>query len=1004
MSTVKSHINVLVLYTQISKQERFDIVLEQLSANAEIVQPVKICHDLDGFRAELRSKPDTYHVIIVHQASFENELWREVLYVSKLQNKFSEVIVIFGDKSNPDRATASEILVSGCFAYFEHSFEPDVLLGYVSASKNYYDERSARLQLSAEINRETDIRAIACQIAERLKPLTNWDGITISLLNRRRMPDDTPTDNFYRTLLYTSYKTVNWNLLRPTDRDLLIDKFVKGEISRCVFPDPSTDKDIKELFNVDGETPNVKSWIVMVLRHAGEPIGLVTLDGYTEQQFNYGNVNEIGLEQIANQSAAALKNAERLRSMQRLSNALTSLDRCQGLNEVLEALAQQACELVEGLFSYIVVPDEPKTHLAFEAAWSHHHREKFIETLKAQVRFRHPGDHDYRPGFSLIDPAYNSLPNVKGLTTLAYEKPRVHLLEHHADNTYVEPDSEAKENYYPFVYSFQTGPTGGKLHRRITESDVAIPILDGAEVLGVINVEHEHPYAFTEEHLRLLGQLAEFAAIAIRNRTAQERVKNLFQLSVFPHNESISLGMLSEVFNSIARKVKDASNASFVTIFAVQDNRSFYLGISNEIAPEFIRRGARIGTAEAEGHTFWCIRNKQPVIIPDTAAYQKSPGAFKDILGQSYYRKNGSPILINEKTDLSEIKTVVCLPMLLTEKFEQDGNTAESDIAVGAIWMHFNYERNFSVQEINDFLFFARLAAVTARNEETLKLKALEAEIGLKRDKAAIAEELVTSATKFFELKGAAYYEYLPDKHRLSLVASNINPPLATEMQLGKGLAGMLAAGNDKRSKKHGTDYLYSQGYLHVPEYSRKKYAHVIHFKNDEENRRLGSVFGVRVPPDVKSEQPLGVFIVHDEIGRHYGESRPILIELARFTARHIAYIKSYTYQNGSSAPVRVLTPEERAAAAEARIERLLDGFVLAAAIVVGGIVYALLRTVTLGGSLPGLAQNPNSGGIILSLAMVCGCAFAAIRPKWRAYGLVSGIISGLLTLLGGIR
>ena len=49
------------------------------------------------------------------------------------------------------------------------------------------------------------------------------------------------------------------------------------------------------------------------------------------------------------------------------------------------------------------------------------------------------------------------------------------------------------------------------------ESELAVPILDGDEVVGVINLESENPYHFEEDDVELIKSLASLCAIALKN-------------------------------------------------------------------------------------------------------------------------------------------------------------------------------------------------------------------------------------------------------------------------------------------------------------------------------------------------------------------------------------------------------------------------------------------------------------------------------------------------------
>ena len=57
-----------------------------------------------------------------------------------------------------------------------------------------------------------------------------------------------------------------------------------------------------------------------------------------------------------------------------------------------------------------------------------------------------------------------------------------------------------------------------------TRSEMAVPLLHGDRVIGVVDLESPQPNYFTEEHVRIFSTLAPQIAIAIENARLYERV------------------------------------------------------------------------------------------------------------------------------------------------------------------------------------------------------------------------------------------------------------------------------------------------------------------------------------------------------------------------------------------------------------------------------------------------------------------------------------------------
>src|SRR5205085_8268509 len=62
-----------------------------------------------------------------------------------------------------------------------------------------------------------------------------------------------------------------------------------------------------------------------------------------------------------------------------------------------------------------------------------------------------------------------------------------------------------------------------------TRSELAVPMLAGNELRGVLNVESPTPHHFTESDERLLQALADLAVIALQNAQAYEKAEKAAQ-------------------------------------------------------------------------------------------------------------------------------------------------------------------------------------------------------------------------------------------------------------------------------------------------------------------------------------------------------------------------------------------------------------------------------------------------------------------------------------------
>jgi GAF domain-containing protein len=921
--------SILFLYTEKSRRQNkgFERILTKLKSDNNF--HLEECENFEEATKLLEAEDREFNVVLVHvHSSDPRDLWRRVYYKTRAYNKYTEVIVIVVDNDEDNRIEAREVLSSGCFAFFQYTFASEVLFGYIEAARLKCEERRIRVDFSRELNEGvTTVEEVAKKVADQLEKLTGYDNITISLLKKRRSEQ-----GYLRKLIYTNLDRsggtngIKWHLLKPTNEDALVKRILSNDtigLKRRVFPNPRADEEIKDLFDAEHETPKVNSWIILPLRHAGEIIGLITLDAFEKDRFSYDKINEVVLEQIANQAAAAIRYAEKDEVNQRLGEALKALNSSTSLDEILEKLAEQACRLVGGLFSYIVVPDQAQTRLEFRGAWSRNHKKRYIKVLEDRVVFPDPVDETIKkPGFLL--PPYNQNVEKKGITTLAFTTLEKQLLENIRDENYHEISEEARNSYYPYPYVYRDD--SGKHHTIMPSSDIALPILleldqnpssasPGRNVaLGVINVEHEEPFAFTEEHIFALEQLAEFAAIAIQNRKKQAFINELYDLSDFPYDENLSFNSIELFLDQVAEKVKKVSKAKYVTVHSVKDNKSFFIGKSNP--PQYIKEGSRWGNSETEGHTFWSVRNKKPVIINNTRKYAEAPGNYKDIFGESYTRINKLPIPINERTDLKIFQALACIPMILPNQE-----------AIGVIWMHHEKSPDYTLEEIDLLLKFASRAANTLNVVEKITFQKIEAEIGTTRDKATVLKKIVDMAKYYFGLRGAAIYEANHEFRTLTRVKSNITHFHSVETLFYKpentqGLSGHLMRGIDIGG------YPYADGYCYIPRYDLKHYPHAIQYYDTKQIQELGSVVGIRMPLNSTPSNAVGVLIIADEVGREYNKSKQDLLRFADIAGKCLQVIEREKKLRDNT-DLQSQTPEEQLYKVQQKYNRLYDRSVM---------------------------------------------------------------------------
>ena len=193
---------------------------------------------------QLRDSEFEYDVVILHQTARDGDVWRLVLNETKEQNRFSELIVVISD--NDKSVTASEVIRAGSFAYFEYSFVPDVLLGYIDGARARIQDRKARIHFAGSINHVETLKDISEVLLTELRGIVEWDFATLVLFDQRDYFDpigESETEKYTSRLVRSlqlhqpDSSNINWKLLRPLRDDQLILEIVSGKRTQRIYPD-----------------------------------------------------------------------------------------------------------------------------------------------------------------------------------------------------------------------------------------------------------------------------------------------------------------------------------------------------------------------------------------------------------------------------------------------------------------------------------------------------------------------------------------------------------------------------------------------------------------------------------------------------------------------------------------------------------------------------------------------------------------------------------------------
>lgn len=261
----------------------------------------------------------------------------------------------------------------------------------------------------------------------------------------------------------------------------------------------------------------------------GNVMGVLHLNTVRRQYLNPVELHTLRL--FANHAAAAISNADLLEatkrprdSQMRLAKANAKIFESDDINSIFDSIVEQACELAGAGYSHLALKlrKDGRNVVEFRAAYPTNN----LDHLRGLLQ---------DIGTIDLETGSEKFPGRLGITGLAVKRgKRIRIQDIRAE----PEDSETARHYIPYVAD--------------TQSELAQHIVDpdSKDVIGVINIEHQQKYAFTDDIVSAVEQLATQAAIAIqRNQRHKQETLRLEQLK-----------RLSEISDKIMRLTPQQRN------------------------------------------------------------------------------------------------------------------------------------------------------------------------------------------------------------------------------------------------------------------------------------------------------------------------------------------------------------------------------------------------------------------------------------------------------------
>ncbi|MGJ3239123.1 MAG: GAF domain-containing protein [Anaerolineae bacterium] len=294
-----------------------------------------------------------------------------------------------------------------------------------------------------------------------------------------------------------------------------------------------------------------------------------------------------------------------------------------------------------------------------------------------------------------------------------------------------------------------------------TKSELAVPLMYGSEVLGVLDLQDDFFNAYTEVEIQVNRTLANQIAVAIQNVRQFEMTQSRLQ-EVLTNNsiadfvrESESIEEMLENVMLVTFNAFSADNGVFSYYDHDKDEWQGYIGagenMTSEIARTFIDAGDRYP------HGMEAIHTQNIVTVYDASKYENFPMDFVEILG---------------------LKSVMVIPIVI------------HDEAIGVIFLNYNTEyRTFTEDDLRLAQSVANQISVGIQRQQAQESILQQTAIAQRRaaeletvanvsaasttilDVNDLLQSVVDLTKQNFDLYHAHVYLYDEEKERLVLAA-----------------------------------------------------------------------------------------------------------------------------------------------------------------------------------------------------------------------------------------
>ena len=273
----------------------------------------------------------------------------------------------------------------------------------------------------------------------------------------------------------------------------------------------------------------------------------------------------------------------------------------------------------------------------------------------------------------------------------------------------------------PIATTRAASTSGPRSSRRASTRSARAPLMDGTELLGMLNVYHDTPHAWTDDELDSIAALATQASVAIRAaQNFQQMATWTAQLqSIQQLGARLShLSTVREIGLAIATELRQIIDYHNVRVYRLVGTDLIPVAMQGQVGEYIDETPDQLRVALGEGITGWVAEHRIAQNLPDAAADPRAntiPGT-EDDLDESMLL---APMLFEE-----QVLGVLVLSKLGLDQFTDD------DLRLLVIYA------NFAAQAMAN-------ADTTQRLRE--QSAALERQLRSQRELLSITESILTT-------------------------------------------------------------------------------------------------------------------------------------------------------------------------------------------------------------------------------------------------------------------